>query len=76
MPGTSKFILVDNGVSTPVLHETTASNIGELITTEFREDYNFSATGTPTVNGVAASCDTPITPDIKVGYMNTASSKS
>lgn len=71
----AKLIKVNNGVSTQIV-ETEAETIGELFTSEFREDFNISNTGRPTVNGVAVDESTPITGDITVGYINGASSKS
>ncbi|MGB2185058.1 MAG: hypothetical protein ACPH5P_00115 [Akkermansiaceae bacterium] len=71
----AKFINVTSGGSTQV-YETHAETIGQLFNSEFREDFNISSTGLPTVNGVVASNDTPLTAGVTVGYQNTASSKS
>lgn len=71
----AKYIKVNNGVQTQIV-QTEANTIGELFTQQFREDFNISRTGNPTVNGVAVSNDTEINSDMTVGYINGASSKS
>jgi hypothetical protein len=70
-----KMIYVNNGVSTEA-YETTADTIGELFTASFREDFNISSTGKPTLNRVAVGDDAELTPNCTVGYINSASSKS
>lgn len=71
----AKYIKVNNGVSTQVI-ETEAATIDELFNSEFREDFNISSSGKPTINGAAVSGDTPIQADVTVGFINGASSKS
>tara|TARA_R110002153_G_scaffold116863_3_gene260756 strand:- start:147 stop:368 length:222 start_codon:yes stop_codon:yes gene_type:complete len=71
----ARYIKVNNGVSTQVI-ETEAATIDELFTNEFREDFQISCSGKPTINGAAVSGDTPIQADVTVGFINGASSKS
>jgi hypothetical protein len=71
----ARYIKVNNGISTQVI-ETEAATIDELFTNEFREDFNISSSGKPTINGAAVSGDTPIQADVTVGFINGASSKS
>ena len=71
----ARYIKVNNGISTQVI-ETEAATIDELFTNEFREDFNISSSGKPTINGAAGSGDTPIQADVTVGFINGASSKS
>lgn len=71
----AKYIKLNNGQQTQII-ETHANTVGELFTDEFREDFNISSTGRPTVNNVAVPNDTPLHSNVTVGFMNGASSKS
>lgn len=71
----NKFIKVNNGMTLQVI-QTAARTIGELFTNQFREDFNISSTGKPTIGGVVVSHDTQLNADDTVGYVNGASAKS
>ncbi len=70
-----KYIQVKTGNDT-VQYKTEAETIGDLFNRGFRQDFNFSERGQPTVNGVVVEHSTPITPDMIVGCVQGASSKS
>tara|TARA_R110002153_G_scaffold191766_6_gene345103 strand:+ start:2193 stop:2456 length:264 start_codon:yes stop_codon:yes gene_type:complete len=69
------FINVKTGNDT-VKVKTEATTIGELFTTDFRQNFNFADRASPTVAGVTAPADTPLVPEMVVSAVVGASSKS
>lgn len=68
-------ITVDIG-GQPVSYQTTATTIGELFNSQFREEFNIPDRGQPLVGGVSVGNDTPVTTGMSVSYQVAASSKS